>query len=365
MRRRTRLLARDATRRHVGDAVLIGALLALLGGIRQQSVPALVPVVLYTFWRFNRQRLAKLTIAATTALALGLAWFVPMVAMSGGLATYLRIVRLHSAFNAPATFAGGGLDALVWNVFFVGLFSANGLMLAVVALLGALLYRARGMAAERKRQWGSDHARALQLLAVWIGPMLLLATVVGFTKQPGYVLNFLPGLLLLAAVALAGHPKLAVIVCAFNIFTFIAWPPAWDGVFCGVGRTARLLRNHQRETLETITNICSRYSPADTIICHAPDLYFGLRQFQMLLPEFDQYQLPFDPAMLTPPGKPMLAVRGGKLEFVAPGAWSDKRYALLLVPPGRDLKIFEPFADVRGAVTNGMVYVIEAHRLKR
>ncbi len=352
-----------------GDAVLIGALLALLGGIRQQSVPALTPVVLYAFWRFNRQRLAKLAVAAAMALVLGLAWFVPMVMMSGGLPTYLQIVRLHTTFNAPATFAGGGLDALLWNVFFVGLFSVNGLMLAGVALLGALLYRARRMNAERKRRWDNDRARALQLLAMWIVPMLLLATVIGFTKQPGYVLNFLPGLLLFAAVALAQVQWTATaVVCAFNVFTFLAWPAAWDGVFFGVGRTARLLREHHRTTLATIAAI-RRYSPDEAFVCHATDLYFGLRQFQMLLPEFDQYQLPLDAAMLTPPGKPMLAVRGGQLDFVGPGAWSGKRFALLLVPPGRGLKIFEPYADLRTArpMTDdtGTVYALDADWVHR
>jgi hypothetical protein len=332
-----------------GEAMLIGALLAVVGGVRQQSVLALGVVTLYTFWRFQRQRYAKLAAACVVALGLGLAWFVPMVQLSGGLPVYLKIVRLHAAFNRPATLLGGGLDALVWNIAFVGLFCANGLMLGVIVLFVALLYRARWMDPERRRQWNRDHASALRLLAIWIGSMLLLATVIGFTKQPGYVLSFLPALLLLAAVALAGHPKLAAVVCAFNIFAFVGWPAAWDGVFFDVGRTARLLREHQRRTTETVATIRNRYSPADTVICHATDLYFGLRQFQLLLPEFDQYQLPPDPTMLTPRDKPLIAVRQGKLTFVAPGDWDGKRRSLLLVPPGRTLGLFMSYLDVSKA----------------
>src|SRR5204863_5699544 len=98
-----------------GDAVLIGALLALIGGVRQQSVPAMLPAVVYSFWRFGRRRSAKLSVAAFVSVGLGLAWFIPMVTMSGGLTTYLKVVRLHSAFNAPATVAGGGFEALVGN----------------------------------------------------------------------------------------------------------------------------------------------------------------------------------------------------------------------------------------------------------
>jgi hypothetical protein len=347
-----------------GDAVLIGALLAVIGGIRQQSVPAVGAMVLYTFWRFHHQRLAKLAVAAVVALGLGLAWFVPMVNMSGGLSVFMKIVRLHTAFNAPATFAGGGLDALTWNILFVGLFCANGLMLSVFVLFGALFYRAHWMNRDDKRQWNHDHARAVQLLAVWIGSMLLLATFVGFTKQPGYVMNFLPALILLAAVALAGYPRLAALICAFNVFGFVAWPPACDGVFFHVGRTARVLREHRQKTLETIAAI-RQYSPADACIFHVSDLYFSLRQFQFLLPEFDQYQLVFDSAMLTPPDRTMVAVSGGQLKFVTPGAWHGKKLALLLVPPGHSVRIFEPYADVRDAESKGMFYVIATDRMKQ
>ncbi len=46
------------------DAVVIGGLLAVVGGVRQQTVPALVPLVVWLFWRFERPRFAKLAVAA-------------------------------------------------------------------------------------------------------------------------------------------------------------------------------------------------------------------------------------------------------------------------------------------------------------
>src|SRR5205085_100895 len=135
-----------------GQAVLVGVLLAVAGGVRQQSVIALGPVVLYTFWRFGRARFAKLAVAGVTALLLGLLWFVPMVRATGGWATYLEIVRRHAAFNAPATWMGGGLDALTWNIYLAALFSAWGLMLAALTLPVAL-------------RWRTD---AQRLLVVWV-----------------------------------------------------------------------------------------------------------------------------------------------------------------------------------------------------
>ena len=349
-----------------GDAMLIGGLLALTGGIRQQSVLSLVPVVLYTFWRFSQQRLAKLIVAATTALVLGLAWFVPMVAMSGGLTTYLKVVHLHTAFNAPATLAGGGLDALLWNVFFVGLFCANGLMLSGIVLLAALLYRAHWMDPERKRRWDKDHARALQLLAAWIVPMLLLATAVGFTKQPGYVLNFLPGLLLLVAAVLGQMPvTVTLLICAVNVFAFVAWPPAWDRVFFGTTRTARGIRERDRQLREAVAAIRAQCVPDETVVCHAGEyLHFGLKQLQLVLPEFNQYQLQLDPTMLTPPDKPMMAASGGRLHFVSGVDWTGKHNVLLIVPPGLSLEIFERYFDIHNVQAlpgaKGMVYRLPA-----
>ena len=109
-------------------------------------------------------------------------------------------------------------------------------MLAAIVLVAALCYRAFGPGAERKEGWDAAHSRQLQLLTIWIGGMILLATVVGFTKQPGYVLNFLPGLF---AGRVCGGKALAqlrrpvmitvtVVICAFNVFTFVAWPRSWD-----------------------------------------------------------------------------------------------------------------------------------------
>ncbi len=139
------------------DTVLIGGLLAVAGGVRQQSVIALVPLLAWFFWGFQRPRLLKLAVAAGVSVALATMWFVPMVLMSGGLGAYLEIVRRHAAFNAAATWWGGGFDRFTWNLFFVGVFCANGLMLGAFALAGSLFYRAWGMDASRRQAWNQQH----------------------------------------------------------------------------------------------------------------------------------------------------------------------------------------------------------------
>ncbi|NQU11526.1 glycosyltransferase family 39 protein, partial [bacterium] len=52
------------------DAIGLGLLVAVIGGVRQQSVPALAPVLLYTCWRFpRRRRLGALVAMAVVAAA--------------------------------------------------------------------------------------------------------------------------------------------------------------------------------------------------------------------------------------------------------------------------------------------------------
>lgn len=345
------------------DVVWIGAILAVVGGVRQQSVPALMPVVLYSFWRFESRRLAKLAVAGLVALGLAMAWFLPTVASVRGLRTYLEIVRRHSELNATATWLGGGTEAMLWNVFLPGLYALEGLLLAAVVLFGALLCRVI-----RKRQTQeARHSRALELLAVWVGGMIFLATLVGFTKQPGYVLNFLPGLFLLAAAAVAATrlaTLLAVVVCGFNVFAFTAWPSSWSRVFYGTARTAREIREHDRQLGDTVAAIRAIATPDSAIILHAGEyLNFGFKQFQFLLPEFDQYQLRLDSVMLTPAGKPMMAAHSGRLQFVSGVDWTGRRFAILIVPSDRGLNIFEPYLDVSGAqsLPGANAYVI--HKL--
>ncbi len=356
-----------------GDAAVMGVLLAAVSGVRLQNVPGLIPLALYTIWKFETFRARRLLVAAAVAVAAIAPWFFYMVKVSGGLTLSLELVRRHAAFNAPATLAGGGWNALLWNVFLVGLFSWNGLMLAVVPLVGGLLYRAFRVPAERKQRWDNEHALAVRTLAIWIVPMLLLATAVGFTKQPGYVLSYLPGLLLLAAVAVAQLRKRwafvssTALVCAVNMLAFVAWPRAWDGLFFGAGRTAREIHQHDQQLAQTISGLRAGYRPAEAVLCHAGEyLLFGMRHFQLHAPEFDQFQLALDPTMVTPPDKPMMSVQGGRLVFVGEDDVPGDRVLLLVVPPGSQVSVFGPAFDVGRAKplegSGATIYILPAQR---
>ena len=329
------------------DAVAVGGLLALIGGVRPQSVPALAPLVVFAFWRFETARAAKLAVAAAVAVGLGIVWFVPMVQTSGGLRMYMEITRLHVACNAGSTFLGGGWNALLKNVANVTGFCWNGLVLGALVLVGSLLYRAFRMTAEQKGVWHSQHAPELAVLAIWIVPMMVLGTLIGFTKQPGYVLSYLPGwFVLIGAVvaSLKGRCQRAgtiSVVCAINVMAFAAWPPRWDGVFVGMGRTAREIAEHDAQLSRLVATVRRSYSPKEVTICYADEFYlYGLRHFQLYLPEYEQYQLIADGTTPHPPGKPMWRVRDGQLEFVDRLDLDRDDRIVLLVPPQEEVEIF-------------------------
>jgi len=341
------------------DAVLIGVLLAIAGGVRQQTVPALVPLVLWVFWRFEHPRFAKLIVTAGVSIAVAMMWFIPMVGLSGGLGAYLEIVHRHTVARASMTWLGGGWDALLWNVFFTGVFGADGLMLGGFVLAAALFYRVARARAKSNKTWDEENGLALYTVLIWVISAAAMGIVVSFTRLPGYVLNFLPGLILLAAVAISSlrarmaRVMVVSVVCAVNIFAFLDWPARWDGVFFGTGRTAREIRNHDQIMSKMFRAIRERFYPRDVVICHAiENMSFGMRQFQLHLPEFDQYLLLWDKLMVAPNSRPMLGIREGQLGFVA-GLDTD----------GKQLSDFDPYCDVKQATlvpeSNGVIYTLD------
>ncbi len=354
------------------DAAMIGGVLAIIGGTRPQTVPGLVPLVAYVFWRSPRGRLVRLAGALCVCACGTLVWLVSMVRMSGGWAAYVDLFHRH--FTVTATGVGGGIDALLWNVFFAGLYCWNGLVLGVVLLAGALLARVR-MDGDRKERWDAAHREALRVLTLWIGPMILMGTVVTYTKQAGHVLSYLPGWIILVAVVASQLRKPAVfavvtaVVCMTNAAAFLVLPQAWSGVFYGTARTAREIREHDRQLARIVHAIRVRLNPADTLILHAQEyLPLGLRHLQLYLPEFEQYQLAIDAAMLSPVGKPMMRVRGGRLDFAAGTELTGRRVLALIVPRGTSLEDYARYMDVRQATplpgSEGSVYTIRVESMR-
>ncbi|HUK83733.1 MAG TPA: glycosyltransferase family 39 protein, partial [Verrucomicrobiae bacterium] len=97
--------------RHV---VILSALMALVAGVRQQTAPILVPVCIYGFVGMARPRWPKFGVSVILTALLCLAWFVPMVRMSGGLTSYWAALEAKARFDALRTPWRGGF-AVLWK----------------------------------------------------------------------------------------------------------------------------------------------------------------------------------------------------------------------------------------------------------
>jgi hypothetical protein len=300
--------------------------LAVVGGIRPQTVPPLTILVSYAVWQAGRQRFGKWLVTGMVAAAGAMVWLAPTVASAGGWAAFWDIVQRHARNNAPVTFSGGGWPALAENVVAVGAYCWNGLLFAVVPLAAAMLRREENVA----RRW----------MAWWVAPFLVAGTVVGFTSQPGYVLSYLPGMLLLAASALRRVWQIGL-VAAVNVFAFLAWPVGWEGALFGVGRTAREIREHDAMMERTLAALRAHCDPRETIVYHAAGWFaLGLRHVQVHAPEYEQYQFGRDPTVPTPVGREYWSVREGRLEFVAEVPLPVGKQWVMVVPPGMGREIF-------------------------
>ena len=160
-------------------------------------------------------------------------------------------------------------------------------------------------------------------------------------------------------------------VCAFNAWVFVAWPPAWDALLRGVWHSGGEIREHDHQLSSMIRVIRSHYRPQETVLFHSEEyLLFGLRHFQYALPEFDEYQMAPDGTVILPPGQEMWSVQAGRLEFVNRRHvnLTGKHTLLLVVPPGESIEIFAPYLSVAYARavagSGGTLFEYDAERTR-
>ena len=295
-----------------------GALvLGLVGGMRQS-----VLVLLFPLWLgcalMGVRSLRRLAVAAGILAAAVLSWLLPMLWLTGGLDAYLSassqlyasVVLRSSVLEAPLDIVFAQSRYLVESVI-VGL---GPLALALLALPYSI--RRAGW---RSREW---------FLLAWIVPPSAFYALVHF-GQAGYVLTFLPALVILLARALveavaAGTERLrrpnwrwALTTAALVPFVlintgfFVSARPirrefdnrpgdAWiwrarDELHDWIlSRTAAALREHEAVIRTYVDTIRVVYDSSDTVLVTEignPRSYPWLRHAMYYLPEYRIYQV--------------------------------------------------------------------------
>jgi hypothetical protein len=296
------------------DAWLAAGYLGLAGGFRQSILFLLFPLWLVaTIAGLRRLRAVMVGVGVMTAIVI--TWFVPMVWLTGGLDRYVAAsMDLAETVVKPTSILGGAFEVTlrmsryVLESIVVGL---GPLLLAVFLL--PWYVRRHGFGA---REW---------FLALWAFPPMLVYTFVHF-GQAGYVLTFLPALVVLLShvlivtlqSALAQHPRvrIAATVAAVTALVLVngsffvnarpaprdfdtakpewvkrAQDEAFDWIF---SRTAAALREHEAVVTTFVDAIRKQYDPDDTVVLTEignPRSYPWLRHAMYYLGDYRIYEL--------------------------------------------------------------------------
>jgi Dolichyl-phosphate-mannose-protein mannosyltransferase len=298
------------------DAWLAAGYLGLAGGVRQSILFLLLPLWLGATLTGVR-RLRTVAVGLGIMLVTVIAWFVPMIRLTGGLDRYLAAsVDLAETVVKPTSILGGYLE----TNFRMGRYLLESVLvglgpLVLVGLLVPWYARRRGWTS---REW---------FFVGWTVTPILVYTLVHF-GQAGYVLTFLPALVvLLSAVLVAAlggaaatltrpwvrpvalAAAVAVVVFVNGSFFVNARPlqrdferpraawmktaedEAFDWIF---SRTAAALREHEEVVRTFVGAITGQFSADDTAIITElgnPRSYPWMRHAVFYLPAYLLYEL--------------------------------------------------------------------------
>jgi hypothetical protein len=304
----------------------LGALaLGLTGGMRQSVLLLLLPLWLGCAWLGVRSW-RRLALAGGLLLGSVLAWLVPMMWLTGGPAAYLAAsTQLYGSILLPTSVLGGSLETTLAQGRYLLESTLVGLgPLGLVALALPMYGRRVGWRAPER------------FLLAWMLPAGIFYTLVHF-GQAGYVLTFLPALVILLSRVLiwavaAGSERLrrpnwrwaltaaAVLpLVLINTGFFVSARPlprefaqrtadTWLGRARDelddwiMSRTAAALREREAVIRTYVETIRAVYEPSDTALVTElgnPRSYPWLRHAMYYMPEYSIYQVQIGPA---PPG---------------------------------------------------------------
>jgi hypothetical protein len=299
-------------------ALYLGALtLGLMGGMRQS-----VLVLLFPLWVGSAvlgiRSLPRLLTAIGVLGGAVLSWLLPMIWLTGGADAYIRAsTQLYGSVMVPTSVLEGSLETTLRQARYLAESVTVGLGPLALAVLALPFYA-------RRHGWGRED----RFLLAWMIPPAAFYTLVHF-GQAGYVLTFLPALVLLLSRALvdtvaAGTARLRrpkwrraltaaalVPMLLVNTEFFVSARPAprefahrsgetwrWraqdefhDWI---MSRTVAALREHEAVIRTYVDTIRAVYEPSDTVLVTElgnPRSYPWLRHAMFYLPEYPMYQL--------------------------------------------------------------------------
>jgi hypothetical protein len=261
--------------------------LGVAGGFRQNT-----PVFLLPVWLYSVRNLAPGKIVASLCVlaAVCLSWFVPMVWMSGGWDPYRGALRELWMFNT------GGHGVLEGEWGYLRLFSLK-MFLYLIYGLGAGLFPVvlAVYSTTKRRRWKSVDSTKAVFFSLWVLPVMTFYLFVFLSIQnPGYILIFLPALIILASFSIfhfgnelgnrcggnAWVPILTVVVVLNTAAFFLLKSPV----------SHRWIRTHDRNLSILLADI-KTFDPGETAVFVNNLIYYSYRHFMIYLPEYRAYNV--------------------------------------------------------------------------
>lgn len=246
--------------------VPLAVVLGLAGGVRQQTLVFLLPLVAYCVRGMKAASVAR---AILVWLAVTLAWLTPMVCFSGGIEGYRgALMGLGGRLlEGTSIFSTDSVASVTRNAVKLAKYSAYGWnIMSVPVLLCALRGSCRTTGARRDR-W---------LVVLWVVPALLFYLLIHM-GNPGLVFIYLPALMLVSArslVGLVGGAKSALrsvvpavaLIIAIAAFQFV-WLPEYplgaEGWRC---LTWQAVRNRDVQLQESVATIQRHFPVESTVV---------------------------------------------------------------------------------------------------
>jgi hypothetical protein len=261
---------------------------------------------------------------------------------------------------------GGGFYVLLKNIFWIGATCWAGLLgAAFIAVLRFFLW-VFFEEPESKNDFYRASKHQLCLLALWVTPMALFWMLM-YVTTPGYVLNFFPALAILAGLGLAGSSEwvaassavskrwalggILAVVATGNVVAFSYSSPAMSRLLLGLPLTNVEIRRHDADLSACFRAIQKNWPPRKIVVCHClENFYWGFRQFQYHLPEYQNILLVADTSVPGALGAKEWIGYQRQTTFQSKVSIPDGYDVVLVVPPGQSLEVFSLCFDVRMAV---------------
>jgi 4-amino-4-deoxy-L-arabinose transferase-like glycosyltransferase len=254
--------------------------LSIAGGLRQQTLVFLLPLLLFCFRKIGWK---KFIISGILGFCLCLTWFIPLMLSTGGLANYLNITQTfaHRFQLTTSVFLGAGFNGILYNSKRLLLYSAYGIATAGLSI-PLLIIKPKVL----KSLLGE--IENMFFFMIWIIPSLLFYTFIHMGQQ-GLIFIYIPALFIILAwilVAVFQERKrwifiLSMLIAGTNTLIFNVLPEHPFGINGQRFLNADTLRNSDRYFLERFNLIRSKFNPQDTII-----FAMNWRHVEYYLPEY-------------------------------------------------------------------------------